>query len=100
MMQSLWLNIHVVLFLLIYRDKLKNAIVETFQLIISQTKGKNIDWLSLLPLHHFLKFDRKPFMELPTNHENIKWKFLEVLTANRSGFQEFVNKSKKYSRYK
>ena len=68
-------------------------------LIISQTKGKNIDWLSLVPLYHLLYFDRKPFMELPTDHKSIKWSFWEEITANRSGFHEFVNQSKKYSRY-
>ena len=78
---------------------LKNGIVKICQLIISQTKGKDTNWLSLLPLYHFLRFDGKPFMELPTNHKNIKWNFWDVLTENRSGFQQYVNQSKKYSRY-
>ena len=63
-------------------------------LIITQTKGKNIDWLNLIPLYHLLLFNKEPFMEPPRDHNIINWKFWDVLKENRSRFQEYVRQSK------
>lgn len=76
---------------------LKTALMEICHLIISKTEGKNIDWLPVLPLFHFLALKHEPFMELPKKHKNIKWGFWDVLTKNKKGFQECVHQSK-YSR--
>lgn len=58
---------------------------------IKLTHGKNIDWLQVLPLYHFLRGISQPFVPIEMNPE-MQWTFWETITSNRRNFQECLSR--------